>query len=433
MVCSRKIRKKDHTATGIFMLWILVPAVILSLGPFFRTAAGQWKLPYYYLVQIIPLMKGLRGPQDFVLIFYTAILFFTGTTAAVLFSGKTRIRHAAVAAGIILLIAVETQNKPFSTMILPNRNQVAECYSHAIPGVKAVATFYPYRDEQGTVRYGIDRIHAMYCSIFHMHPIPEGHTAYTPPLGKLYERENASFPDRDSFDFLKCLGVSHVMIDCRHYGSVSPDDVANDLAHHPDLRITDHLKDSLVIRLYPPEKPLLHPIVAFFRTPDGHIRLGIYNPGRTILHMYQKDREIHLVDRTVQTEKLETHMNLPQVFRSGNLLEFALPADFQKHIFQNGLANVDLQSVKPVDLHTDLLTPDQWQAMKQWVAETRSWQYPVKQPEKDKSFRSGRWPVNAGTIGFGYNREQADTGRSLNKKDRSRQPVTGFHRSGYPE
>lgn len=253
-------------------------------------------------------------------------------------------------------------------MPLPNRNQVAECFSKPIPGAKAVATFYPYRDKHNTIQYVTNRPLAMYCSIFHMLPIPEGHTAYSPPLGQIYEKQVDNFPHFQSLDYLKALGISHVFIDCRLYGTVTPHEVESHLSRRPNFRNFDVLTDSLVIELTPPEKKLLKPIVAFFETANRQVRLGFHNPGRTILLLYPKDRELRIVDKAAHLETNNITLELPYVIPSSGLLEFTLSQTLQKHIIQYQPESIDIHSTKSIDFHADLLSFDQWCKIRNWLS-----------------------------------------------------------------
>lgn len=57
----------------VSLLLILVSSFILSFGPFFFGWNGKgpyWTLPFYYLYQIFPLLKGMRVPTRFQFFFY---------------------------------------------------------------------------------------------------------------------------------------------------------------------------------------------------------------------------------------------------------------------------------------------------------------------------------------------------------------------------
>ncbi|MDO8638126.1 MAG: hypothetical protein Q7R43_01005 [Candidatus Daviesbacteria bacterium] len=65
------IKKKTQFFLPFFILLIL--SFLLTLGPFFQGwngSTGTFKLPFYYLYQILPFLKGNRTPARFEFIFY---------------------------------------------------------------------------------------------------------------------------------------------------------------------------------------------------------------------------------------------------------------------------------------------------------------------------------------------------------------------------
>lgn len=79
----RKIKRKQVDYKGLLVLsaflMILGASFLLSLGPYFFGFNGESpriKLPFYYLYQVIPIMKGIRVPNRLQFIFYIPFSLF---------------------------------------------------------------------------------------------------------------------------------------------------------------------------------------------------------------------------------------------------------------------------------------------------------------------------------------------------------------------
>ena len=166
--------------------------VVLSLGA--ATPVYGW------LFAVFPPMRGLRAAARFGNLFLLSIAVLAGI-------GLSRLRvSAAVAAGLIALVNVESLQAPFAYQPF-----------HGIPGI-----YRPLADEPGPVilveqpfypRSGIFR-NADYvlASTAHWRPLMNGYSGYTPASYQRYAAAFWYFPQEWAIQAMKDAGVTHVMV-----------------------------------------------------------------------------------------------------------------------------------------------------------------------------------------------------------------------------
>lgn len=107
-------------------LILLIVSLILTFGPYLGYDAAGFQLPFYYLYQILPVMKGIRAPTRFEYIFY--LPFSTVAAFGVLWLIKKRVIGAiwliGVIGGILILENLTIQNYSDRSKIFKKIDQI---------------------------------------------------------------------------------------------------------------------------------------------------------------------------------------------------------------------------------------------------------------------------------------------------------------------
>jgi len=243
-------RSEDRIGTGWFLIVFGLLSMLFALGPFLRTDGGKFPLPFYLLYHSLPFMKALRGPQDFVLIFYFTLLFFSAICVKSLIETAKKWRKATTVIVLVIIALAESLKVPFPVVKLPYGDAIPSCYRWASRQEEktVVATYYAHM-RKDNLSFMILKHYAMYYSIFHFCRIPEGHTAYVPPVFLDYQQRAGNFPDREAIDAFAEVGVQFILVDLRGNDQLLRRRVIEVLEAAQGIEITEIFDDSLVLKV----------------------------------------------------------------------------------------------------------------------------------------------------------------------------------------
>ena len=202
-----------------------VVAFAVSFGPAFPL--------YAPLTRVFPLMAGIRGAVRFGQLFLAAIAILAGF-------GWARLQHSErrlVALGIVLLVGahIEALRAPIQYRLFEG---ISPIFDDLKPGKKVIACF-PF-PRAGAIGENVD---CMLASTRFWQPILNGNSSFTP---ELYVREAealAAFPEGNTLEYLRQLGVTHVIV---FTNKLSPPRVAH-VDEHPELVLW---KQDKAVRIY---------------------------------------------------------------------------------------------------------------------------------------------------------------------------------------
>ncbi len=200
-------------------------AFALSFGPAFPL--------YEPLCRAFPLMAGIRGAARFGQLFLAAIAILAGFGWAQFHQSERRL----VALGIVLLLGTHVealrapiQYRPFEGM--------SPIFDELKPGRKVIACFpFPHARAIG------ENVDCMLASTRFWQPILNGNSSFTP---ELYIREAealGAFPEGNTLQYLRQLGVTHVIV---FTNKLSAPRLAH-LDEHPELVLW---KEDKAVRIY---------------------------------------------------------------------------------------------------------------------------------------------------------------------------------------
>ncbi len=248
----KSIRSEDITGTGWFLMVFGLLSMLIALGPYLKMADGsKIPLPFYFLYHSLPVMKALRGPQDFVLIFYFSLMFFGAYAVKSISEWSSSRTRIMVMTGLVAFLVLESVRVPFPVVPLTSGKDVPQCYTWAAeqPDRPVVAAYYPRFRKNGEIHFQYLKHFAMYYSIFHFCPIPDGHSAYVPPRAAEYRKVAQQFPSRCCRGTFEDLGIQFVLLDFRGSDPVLKEAVINTLASEKYLIPVKIFDDSLVYKL----------------------------------------------------------------------------------------------------------------------------------------------------------------------------------------
>ncbi len=201
------------------LLAIAVVAFALSFGPAFP--------PYLVLYKIYPLLTGIRGAVRFGQFTLAAIGMLAGFGIVALqrrLPGRAAM-PAALAA--VLLVNGEALRAPLFYSEYRGIPPIFDALQQ-LPS-RAVLVYFPF--------YGSAQFHLnapiMLATTRSWQPMLNGYSGFKPASYYEHVTQLASFPDQSSIDYLRGVGVTHVMVDGRHMRPAQLDA----LATFPELHL----------------------------------------------------------------------------------------------------------------------------------------------------------------------------------------------------
>jgi hypothetical protein len=187
----------------------------LSFGPGF---------PLYPLVaKIFPIMAGIRGASRFGQFFLIAVAILAGFGLVAL---QRRFVRAAATLGIVLLIGVhlEALRAPITYRRFDGLSPIFDSLKEVDDALVACFPFPPPRE-------AFHNVDCMLASTRFWHPLLNGYSSFMPERYNRSAEALVAFPEGDTLNYLKQLGVTHVI--------VFPDKLSaprlSRLSEHPEL------------------------------------------------------------------------------------------------------------------------------------------------------------------------------------------------------
>ena len=219
-VAFRDVRARMALAFGVV-------AFALSFGP---------ALPgYAVLYDVFPLMSGIRGASRFGQLWLVAIAILAGF-------GWAQLRHMLVLGtnqaarkivlplGAALLVGVHAEAVRAPMAYTPYQGIPAPWDELRNTGENAVVAFFPF---YSSTAVGENSRYMLY-STQSFTPMLNGYSGFTPPSYVRHAEAMETFPDPTSIDYLRMMGVTHVVIQ----GHLMSDSFLASLDLFPELQLT---------------------------------------------------------------------------------------------------------------------------------------------------------------------------------------------------
>ena len=198
-VACRDVRARMALAFGVV-------AVALSFGPAFPG--------YGVLYEVFPLMRGIRGASRFGQLFLVAIAMLSGfgwarVRQAIMRTTTPTARTVALTLGAAVLIGVNGEATRVPVPYTEYQGMPAvldELRSTGNGAVLAFFPFYPLEAVYENSRY-------MLYSTRSFTPMLNGYSGFTPQSYLRHVEALRPFPDPASIDYLREVGVTHVVVD----------------------------------------------------------------------------------------------------------------------------------------------------------------------------------------------------------------------------
>ncbi len=186
------------------LLAIAVVSFALSFGPAFP--------PYRVLYRIYPLLTGIRGAVRFGQFTLIAVGMLSGFGIAAL-QRRFQPRVAVpVCLACVLLVNGEAMRAPMGYSEYQGTPPIYDALKQ-LPS-KAVLAFFPFYDSS-RFHMNVPFMLAS-ASTQTFHPMLNGYSGFKPASYYEHVRRLASFPDQASIDYLRGVGVTHVLVDRRN-------------------------------------------------------------------------------------------------------------------------------------------------------------------------------------------------------------------------
>jgi hypothetical protein len=198
---------------------LLVVAFILALGPYLQVPGHRTSipLPYLALYQLIPGFTAMRGAVRLAAVFQLALAICAAFGVVRLDRTLSRRRWGKfsrfAALGLLpIAAAAEFIDSPIPLTTVPTGNQVPGVYrwltANDVAGPVAEMPSTPASD-----------FFAEYYSVYHWHPVANGHGSFEPSNYSDVVTQINAFPDNGATDNLRALGIKYVVVHTAELGS----------------------------------------------------------------------------------------------------------------------------------------------------------------------------------------------------------------------
>lgn len=196
--------------------------------------------PYGWLHNHVPLMRGMASPERFTVLVRLGGAILGGlAAAAILARVRTSARPVVTGALGLLLVAEHWMSAPPAVRV-PTGADVPSVYRWlAQDGTEPIVELPVYPDR-------IKRLRAayLYFSTFHWRPLPLGRTSFYPPNHDFLAWNLRDFPDHDSIELLKRLGIRTLVIHPRLWSEPRRGEHLRVLDEDPRLRLVRRFEDT---------------------------------------------------------------------------------------------------------------------------------------------------------------------------------------------
>ena len=216
----------------------------LAVGVAGGTLALGANLPgYRVLYELVPILKGIRVVSRFA---WLTLFAFPILAAFTLAAWKRRLRPrwgTLVAVAVALLVTVEALRAPMTFTIYEGIPRIYDRVA-AMDGIVLAELPFPPRelikDNGPSVLY----------SAWHLKPLLNGYSGFTPASYTTYAKVMDSFPSSDSVRSLRAIGVTHVLAHKRRV----PLDLLERCTHAADLTLVADEGDQVLYALTPGDR-----------------------------------------------------------------------------------------------------------------------------------------------------------------------------------
>jgi hypothetical protein len=201
---------------------------------------------YEVLYRVVPLLQGIRASVRFGYLVLAAVAALAGfglVIARAASAGQPRLRLA-ISIGALVLATAEAARLP-----------VGYSPAHETPGVYRVLAAKPVTAMVELPLYSPEaifrnRIYMLHAAT-HWKPILNGYSGFTPESYRQHAEVLRAFPDRASLDYLRALGVSHVVVHENLFLEVRGQERFDQIATTAALQVAVAAGNTVVYRLLP--------------------------------------------------------------------------------------------------------------------------------------------------------------------------------------
>ncbi|WP_174583035.1 glycosyltransferase family protein [Candidatus Methylacidithermus pantelleriae] len=241
--------KAGATRNQGYYLLLAVFALVMSFGPELQIAGRQTgvPLPYRCFYELVPGFKALRCPARFEALLMLALAVLAGYGVRKILGGLSRLSTgwgacAALSGGLIGLVVLEYLSIPVPVVRVPTGPEVPPVYRWLGQQEQSTVVAELPADIEHNFWY-------MYFSTYHWRRIVNGYSGFVPDQFFDIQERLGSFPERESVDLLRALGVDLVIVHGDGYSGEHREALENALENNPELVLVQRFGGDSVYRI----------------------------------------------------------------------------------------------------------------------------------------------------------------------------------------
>jgi len=250
--------KKFLQATNLsqrFFLFIVILAWLLSLGPIIRCFGREIiSGPYGFLYEWIPGFRSLRVPSRFVVLMMFGLTALSGWGAAIFLEKFKSVKSKTLVSVILgMLILLDYASFPIPLARIRAGSEIPAIYSKVknLPEDAVIIELPMPAHDWDEFQEAI----YVYYSIYHWKKILNGYSGFSPPGYRIVREAMEYFPSEQTFEMLRDLGVSHVLVHTQDFRAERGREVINRLKSFRSLiELIGQSQGDFLFRLLPQDK-----------------------------------------------------------------------------------------------------------------------------------------------------------------------------------
>lgn len=252
--------RKQYIPYTVLFSWIALSSFILSLGPALQWGGKVIKLPfiiplpYALFYFLIPGFKGLRNSSRWEMLAVFALSVLIGLVLTKLLHKKKNSVRIVICFLLCFFVLLEFSPYTFKKVLVKNEFPSVYAFIQQLPKGTSIIELPIYN---WNMPHAGNEFFRMYYSTLHFKPMVNGASGFSPiPWQKQTYTFATSFPNKETIEYLKRIGVDYIVIHKTEYQVQTPttsfmsrETLEKKLSLFPEVTFVKQFGDDYVYKL----------------------------------------------------------------------------------------------------------------------------------------------------------------------------------------